>query len=279
MRLPKILETLTRTPLLMAPGAAESILTLFHQHALMSRTDFQAAREGKDFCGGSVELEQMAVEGSIAYIPVKGPLGVGLDAFEKGAGATDYADIMLDIRTANEIQKDGSMLNNIVLVGDTPGGMWGGLIECANAIEESEVPVWWYCPPGGTTASAGMYLAAACQGRFAAPSSQWGSVGVYVAFMDFSERAAQAGIKVKVFSSGIYKGMGLPGTSLSAEQEDYLQNSVLELAQEFYDYMRANLGEIPDDAMQGQMFRAPDAVALGFADDVVKNLDALKEYL
>lgn len=275
MRLPKILETLTRTPLLMAPGAAESILTLFHQHALMSRTDFQAAREGKDFCGGSVELDQMTIENGLAMIPVKGPLGVGLDSFEKGAGATDYADIMADLETANADPR----VQNILLVMDTPGGMWGGLVECSIAIDDSEKPVYCFVPPGGTVASAGMYLAAACSGRFLSPSAQAGSIGVYCAYTDLSEMAAQKGIKVKVFSSGIYKGMGVPGTSLSAEQEDYLQNSVLELAQEFYDYMRANLGEIPDDAMQGQMFRAPEAVSLGFADDIVKNIDELKGYL
>src|ERR1017187_9626170 len=99
MRLPKLLETLTRTPLLMTPGSVDSILTLFNQHALLSRADFQAARDGKDFCGNAVELEQMTVEDALAIIPVKGPLGIGLDAFEKGAGATDYADIMADVRS------------------------------------------------------------------------------------------------------------------------------------------------------------------------------------
>ena len=91
--------------------------------------------------------------------------------------------------------------------------------------------------------------------------------------------AEKKGIKIKVFSSGIYKGMGIPGTELTADQEDYLQNEVMELADEFYQHMRANLGEIPDDAMQGQMFRAPQAVALGFADDIVKSLDEVKKFL
>lgn len=275
MRLPKLLEILTRTPLLITPATADSILTLFHQHAILNPADFQAAREGKDMCGEAVELEQMSVEGSLAMIPVKGPVGVGLDAFEKGAGATDYADIMADIATANEDDR----VENILLVMDTPGGMWGGLLECANAILESEKPVYAFVPPGGMVASAGMYLAAVCAGRFLSPSAQAGSIGVYCAYMDLSAMAEQRGIKVKVFSSGTYKGMGLAGTSLTPEQEQLIQTEVLELAQEFYDHMRNNLGDIPDDAMQGQMFRADEAVKLGFANEVVKSLDELKTFL
>lgn len=275
MKFPKLLETLTRTPLLMTPGSVESILTMFEQHATLSREDFAATRDGKDMCGGKVDIEQMTIEDGMALIPVKGPLGVGLDAFEKGAGCTDYADIIRDIAEAN----DNPKVENIIGVFDTPGGTWGGLIECANAIAESEKPFYVFVPPGGTVASAGMYLAACAAGRFLCPSAQAGSIGVYCAYTDMSERAAQMGVKVKVFTSGKYKGMGVPGTSLSAEQEQHLQDHVMELAQEFYDHMRANLGDIPDDAMQGQMFRAQTAVELGFADEVVSGLEQLKGFL
>lgn len=275
MRLPKLLETLTRTPLLMTPGSVDSILTLFNQHALMSRDDFKAAREGKDFCGEAVELEQMTVEDDLAIIPIKGPLGIGLDAFEKGAGATDYADIMADIAAANEDPR----VENIVAIFDTPGGMFGGVVECGNAIAASEKPVYAYVPPGGTVASAGMWLAAACSGRFLAPSARAGSIGVYLAYTDLSAMAAQRGIQIKVFSSGVYKGMGVPGTSLTHDQETYLQDEVMQLADEFYRHIRDNLGDIPNEAMQGQMFRAEDAISLGFADEIVASLDELKRFL
>lgn len=270
MRLPKLIETLTRTPLLMTPGSVDTILSI-----LQSDHQFRAARDGVDYCGEAVDLEQMTIEDGLAIIPVKGPLGIGLDKFEKGAGATDYADIMADIAAANE----NPQVQNILLMMDTPGGMMGGLPECSDAISESEKPIYAFIPPGATVASAGMWLAASCAGRFLSPSAQAGSIGVYCAYSDLSGLAAQRGIKVKVFSSGTYKGMGVPGTSLTPEQEDYLQNSVLELAEEFYEHIRSNLGDIPDDAMQGQMFRAQEAVKLGFADDIVKGLDALKEFL
>lgn len=275
MKFPKLLETLTRTPLFMSPGAVESILTLFQQHSALSAEGFKAAREGKDVCGDKVEVESMVVEDSLAIIPVRGPLGIGLGAFEKGAGCTDYADIIKEVSEANE----NPQVDNIVLYMDTPGGMWGGLIEASAAIAESEKPVWAFVPPGGTCASAGMYLAAACNGRFICPSAQVGSIGVYCAYTDMSEMAKQRGIKVKVFSSGKYKGMGVPGTELTDEQEQYLKDNVMELAEEFYNHIRSNLGDIPDEAMQGQMFRSSEAIKLGLADDVVKNFEDLKNYL
>ena len=275
MRLDKLLEILTRTPLLMRPERVDSLVTLFHQHAHLNKEEFKAAREGVDWCGDPVELEQMTIEDGLAMIPVKGPLGIGLDAFEKGAGATDYADIMDDVRKANENPK----VENILLVMDTPGGMWGGLLECAAAIEASAAPVYCFVPAGGMVASAGMFLAAVCAGRFLSPSASAGSIGVYCAIVDTSKIAEDRGLKIKVFSSGTYKGMGYPGTSLTEAQEELLQTEVMDMAQVFYDHMRANLGDIADESMQGQMFRAPEAVKLGFADDVVQDLDALKEFL
>lgn len=275
MKLPKLLETLTRTPLLITPASADALLTLFHQHATLSAADYQAARKGVDHCGDNVELEQMTLEDGLAMIPVKGPLGVGLDRFEKGAGATDYLDIMADLETAFE----ADTVENILLVMDTPGGMMGGLVECARAIEDSPKPVYAYVPPGGMVASAGMWLAASCAGRFLSPSAQAGSIGVYCAYLDLSAMAEKKGIKVKVFSSGAYKGMGVPGTSLTTEQEDYLQRQVMELADEFYAHIRARLGDVPDAALQGQMFRAAEAVRLGFADDIVPTLETVKSFL
>jgi ClpP class serine protease len=275
MRLPKLLETLTRTPLLMTPSAVDSLLTMFQQHATLGAADYKPAREGAGSCGENVDLPQMTIEDSLAMIPVCGPLGCGLDKFEKGAGATDYADIVADIAEANE----NPAVQNILLCMDTPGGMWGGLLECASAIADSEKPVYCFVPAGGTCASAGMYLAASCAGRFLSPSAQAGSIGVYCAYTDLSQMAALKGIKVSVFSSGTYKGMGVPGTSLTADQEQLLQDNVMELAGEFYNHMRENLGDIPDEAMQGQMFKSQQAVDLGFADEVVKSLDELKKFL
>lgn len=275
MKYAQILETLTRTPLLIAPASAEALLHLFEQHAQMSAADFKAAREGVDYCGDKVELEQMTIEDGIARVPINGPLGIRLGKFEKGAGAVDYLDIIKDIKAANE----NPDVNTILLEFDTPGGMMAGLPETTDALASVDKPIYSYVPAGAMCASAGMWLAAATDGIFASPSATVGSIGVYCAYTDLSGMAEKRGVKVKVFSSGKYKGMGVPGTSLTADQEQHLQDSVMQLAEEFYEHMREHRGAIPDEAMQGQTFRAVDAIKVGMVDDIMKTEDQLMEFL
>jgi signal peptide peptidase SppA len=276
MKYPQILETLTTTPLLVTPGAADALRQMFEQHATMSAADFKAAREGTGPCGEAVELDQMTIENGLACIPVNGPLGIRLGSFEKGAGAVDYLDIMADINTAAA----DPTVQNILLYFDSPGGMMSGLPETGQMIADCAKPIYAFVPAGGLCASAAYWLAACCDGIFACPSAQIGSIGVYCAYMDLSKMAADKGIKVKVFSSGIYKGMGIPGTSLSAEQEAYLQDSVMQLAAEFYDHVTScREGAVPDEAMQGQTFRAEEAVDNGLVDDVIQNEDTMKSFL
>lgn len=276
MKYHQILEALTTTPLLIAPATAESLRKMFEQHASMNAAEFEAARKGTGQCGEAVELEQMTVENGLACIPVNGALGIRLGSFEKGAGAVDYMDIMDDIKTAMA----DPAVQNIMLYFDSPGGMMSGLPETGRLIEECEKPIYAFVPAGGMCCSAAYWLASCCNGIFACPSAQIGSIGVYCAYTDMSKAAEARGLKVKVFSSGTYKGMGIAGTSLSEDQEKYLQDSVMELAEEFYEHViNARNGQVPDDAMQGQSFRAEEALSNGLIDDVVRDEESIKAFL
>ena len=84
-----------------------------------------------------------------------------------------------------------------------------------------------------------------------------------------------AGVKVKVFNSGIYKGMGTPGTSLTPQQEVFLQQRVISLAEMFYAHITECRGQIAAADMQGQTFKGEEALAKGFIDDLMPDLDAL----
>jgi ClpP class serine protease len=271
----QILEALTLTPLLITPSAADALRKMFEQHMTMSADEFKAAREGVDYCGNEVELEQMTIEDGIAKIPVNGPLGIRLGKFEKGAGAVDYLDIMADIKTAEA----DPHVENIVLYFDSPGGMASGLPECTAVIDACSKPIYAFVPSGALCCSAAYWLAAACSGIFVCPSAQLGSIGVYCAYMDLSKMADMRGIKVKVFASGIYKGMGLAGTSLSDDQEQFLQDSVMKLADEFYAHVQGNRPGVPDAAMQGQSFRADEADDNGMVDDILPDEESLLAFL
>src|SRR5437879_1531753 len=91
MKFPELLRILTREPLLIDPPAVESYLQMFQEHATLSREGFDAKREPEQFCGET--LPQAEIQDGIMYLPIGGPIGKGLGAFEKGVGCVDCSDI------------------------------------------------------------------------------------------------------------------------------------------------------------------------------------------
>lgn len=273
MKLAKILSTLNSEPLLCADGYRTTLLELFKQHSELSGPEFRSARTGMAKSGSLLDVEQMEVEDGLAIIPVGGPIGMGLGEFEKGAGAVDVDDIAAEIDDA----ESNDEVSAIILNFDTPGGMVTGTPELGQKILSVEKPI--YAFTRGQLASAGYWLAASCDGIIATPSADIGCIGVCMSFMDLSKLADMAGIKVKVFGSGDYKGMGTPGTSLTPKQEMFLQQRTMDLADMFYSHVRSQRGQIDDGDMQGQSFKGQQAMDRGFVDDLMPNLDALKSFL
>ena len=273
MKLAQILSTLKTEPLFCAAGYRETLLEILESHANLSAADYKHKRTGSAKSGDNLEVEQMEVVNGIARIPVGGPIGQGFGEFEKGAGCVDVDDICAELDEAEADDEVETILMNF----DTPGGMVQGTPECGNRILAVEKPI--YAWTRGQMASAGYWLASCCDGIFCTPTSQVGSIGVCMSFMDLSKMADMAGIKVKVFGSGTFKGMGQPGTSLTAQQEIFLQQRVMSMAQTFYDHVRAQRGAIADADMQGQSFTGVQAKEKGFVDDVMQNMKELESFL
>ena len=115
-------------------------------------------------------------------------------------------------------------MKRIIFDFDTPGGSVPGVPELAQTI--ADCPKQTLAWTRGQCNSAGMYLAAGCDGFFSTLTADVGCVGVYQAYLDRSLQYEQAGLEAKVFASGPYKGMGFPGTSLTAAQEALIQSEV-----------------------------------------------------
>jgi signal peptide peptidase SppA len=260
------------------PGYRETLLEILEQHAILSAAEYKHARTGKAKSGSDLEVEQMVVRNGIAYIPVGGPIGQNLGEFEKGAGCVDVDDICAELDQAEADDE----VKTALMVFDTPGGMVMGTPECGNRILRfaKNKPI--YAWSRGLMCSAGYWLASCTSGIFCTPSSQIGSIGVCSSFLDLSRMADMAGIKVKSFASGTYKGMGTPGTSLTAEQEIFLKNRVMTLAQSFYQHVRtqrAHAGKIAEEDMQGQVFTGTEALEKHLVDGVYDHLSELEKFL
>jgi signal peptide peptidase SppA len=260
-------------PLLITPESHASIFKLFTDHARLSPAEFQATREGVDFCGEAVELPQMEIIDGVAHIPIGGPLGRGLGKFEKGAGADDYGDI------ADEVgQADGDdSVAGILLDIDSPGGMFSGLPELSDQIARVEKPIYAYS--AGLMCSAAYWIGASCDMIFCTKTATIGNVGVYCAYLDQSKAYEDAGYKVDLFTSGKYKGAGYPGTSLTKDHRQMLTDEIKEMAEMFYEHVLANRSDVVPADMQGQAFLGVRAEAAGFADKVVAGKDEVVSLL
>jgi signal peptide peptidase SppA len=275
MKYHEIIAALTEEPLLITPAAHSGIWKLFEQHRSLSAEEFKVAREGVDMCGEAVELESMEIIDGIAHIPISGPIGAKLGKFEKGAGMVDVADVLKELSEADAMPK--REVRGIILDIDSPGGMVTGTPELAERIKAVSKPVFAFT--SGGMCSAAYWVGAAADRVFATRSATVGSIGVYCPFMDSSEALKARGLKVEVFASGKYKGLGIPGTSLTDDHREFMQARVLEIAEMFYDHVKECRPDAQDEAMQGQVFMAPTALRNGLIDEMVADKDEVAAML
>lgn len=273
MRLADILHTLQHEPLLCSNDYRSTLLELLQEHRDLPRAEFVNRRTGKAKSGDELEVDEAEIKDGIGIIPIGGPMGVGLGEFEKGAGAVDLGDVMDEIKQMEEDEE----CKAIVLNFDSPGGMFQGTFELCNRIMACDKPI--YAFASGKMCSAAYAAAAATDGIFALPSSIIGNIGVYTVFTDLSGLAERAGVKVKVIASGPIKGMGQPGTSLSAEQEMFMKQNVSRMAEVFFNHIRAQRDTISEDDMGGQFYFGQEAVDRGFVDGVLSSMDELCDFL
>lgn len=204
------------------------------------------------------------VDKGIATIPVHGAIGRGMSEIERLLfGFTDIDTIASNLARA-EADDDVDL---IAFDFNTPGGGVSQVPETADAIANASKPT--VAVVDELCASAGMWLAASCDHIAATKSAELGSIGVYASIFDVSAYYEQLGVAVEVFKSGKYKAAGLPGTSLSDEQRDMVQESVDETFEQFKGWIGAMRGDVPDDAMQGQCFSALKAMEYGLCDEIM----------
>lgn len=248
-------------PQLITAEAHASILQL-----ITARIEGMPQREdGRDVCGEKVERPSMHVKDGIAFIPVPGVIGTKLTAFEKGSGAVDVSEIEADLAWA----QNAAEVRGIVLDIDSPGGMYQGtpeLSDFAKTITKRMVSF-----TDGQECSGALWLASATHESFATPTASVGSIGAYAAFPDVTERMKMLGVKMEMFSSGKYKGMGHPGVPLTNDQRSLIADRINAINVEFREHVLARRPNVRLSAMEGQTFTGREAHAIGLIDHVYRN--------
>jgi len=157
----------------------------------------------------------------------------GFEGWFSGCYWPGYRDYVAAVRAANEDER----VDAILLRFDTPGGYVAGCAEAAQALRAMNQS------NGGKPlighadelcASAGMKLAAQCDGLYASDGAMVGSVGVRIGFFDFEGALERWGERSHLYKSGRLKDMGSPLRAPTDEESAIYQAEVDHLADRFY---------------------------------------------
>lgn len=231
-------------------------------------------------CGGDAgtyyqivrEEEAALPSGQILHVFGSGVIGKHLSAMdEMCSGGLSVDRIQESLRAG----RDDDKVAGIMMQLDTPGGVVQGCSETAELVRQICGSKTVALFNDSLNASAGIWCTCGAEMSYITPSADAGSIGVYAAFVDYTEWCKKAGIAVDLITDGgTYKGAGYPGTSLSAEQRAKIQADVKACSDMFKADVRAGRKSIADASMQGQCFTGKAAVEAGLADAVVLDLEA-----
>lgn len=208
------------------------------------------------------------LENGTGVIPLAGVIGKGLSPLEKMMGSCDMEDVCdaIDQMTANP------SVQRVAFHIASPGGTVTGVEELANKVRGLKVPTMAYSD--SEMCSAAYWIASAADRVVAAPSATVGSIGCYMAIPDFSKAAEMEGIKMVVIKSGKYKGAGVEGTALSADQLENLQASVDGICADFKAAVLIKRKMVQASTMEGQTFSGKQAAQVGLVTGLADNLSS-----
>lgn len=206
-----------------------------------------------------------APKGSSAIIPVHGTL------LKYGTmcsyGTTEYADMVREAVDSNNI-------SSVILDIDSGGGSVDAIAPMLDAISYARTSgksVVAYCD---LCASAAYYIACYCDEIIASNevSSEFGSIGVMMSFMDYAKYYENAGVKLHTVYSNLSDYKNLPFEMAKKGEYDKIRDEELDpLAKEFQEAVkshRTNLKADTEGILRGRMFYARRAVEVGLADSV-----------
>lgn len=204
-----------------------------------------------------------------AIVPVKGVIGKNVSTFESLCGCCDIEDIeeMLE-----DCERDAS-ITCVILDIDSPGGTSVGVPELANRIKNYSKHTIAFTE--SECCSAAYWIGSQANEFYATPSSAIGSIGVYIAFPDLSEAYKMEGVRMDIIKSGLYKGAGIPGTSLDANQRKMLEDEVKDIHADFKAAVKSVREFVEDASMEGQCFSGKRGAEAGLVTTLVNGFDEL----
>ena len=203
---------------------------------------------------------------TIAIIPVHGTM------MKYGTycayGTTEIADMIYEAASNPNI-------SGIILDMDSGGGCVDAIAPLTAAIEyarKNNKSTIAYCD---MCASANYYVAIFCDEIIASNSisSEFGSIGVMMSFLDYAKHYEQEGIKIHTIYSDLSNYKNAPFEAAKLGKYDLIKREELNpLAQRFQDDVTSRRGDKLDKSVEGiisgRMFYAADALSFGLIDAI-----------
>lgn len=188
-------------------------------------------------------------------------------------------DYMETVQSMAMVEKDQS-IKALVVVVDSPGGAVGASQEIYRSIERlrEKKPV--VVSMGNVAASGGYYISAPANVIYANPGTITGSIGVIIQQIDLSDIMNKIGIKVNTVKSGENKDILYPNKSLTPQQREILQETVMDVYDQFLDaivkYRKIDKEKLKKYA-DGRVFSGRQAKEIGLVDKLGNLQDAVRE--
>jgi signal peptide peptidase SppA len=274
-KLSRVLTALLCEPWLISPQTHAVLVEIVQAHAFGGVEESAQHAKALSFAQFDEEKEtSVEVVGNTAIIKADGVFARKSANIINSSGITS-TDIF---QQAVEAAGADPRIKSILLMIDSPGGYSMGIPEAASAVArvKEDKPVFAYVD--GQANSAAYWIASQCDAVYCMPSGNCGCIGAYIAMLDRSIQFRMNGMETKLFASGKYKGMGMPGLPLTKDQEALLQKEVTDISNEFKAAVLSGRGiPIADEHMQGQSFSAKDAVSIGLIDKIADVAEALRD--
>lgn len=210
---------------------------------------------------------------SVAVIPINGMISKGAGSFAESCMGMVNPDRISHALAQAVAAKD---INTIVLDIGSPGGRTTYVPELAAQVSAATKTrgKTVYAFTDTMIASALEWIASQCDECIVTGSSQVGSIGTYLAFLNPKVAMQMQGYSLELFSQGKHKGLGLPGRDLTQEDRSYLQQTVDDINAQFVATVKAGRPKASEEALtSAKVYDGLGAMKNGLADGIVSGWD------
>jgi capsid assembly protease len=234
-------------------------LTELRQEDVQGADDPAGPYRVNEFTGQKIYYQpQVEKANGVALLNVEGVIGKHLSLFEMSCyGGADLA--IFEQQMANV--RDDEDIHTLVLNFNTPGGRAQGVERAAQSIRA--VSAAGKRTVGFTDtccASAGYFMAAACDEFYAENDAIVGSISTICAGIDDSRMWEMEGLKLELFATGSLKAVGHPGKPWTEEERQFMRDRAAVVDNVFKGFCRERRG-LSDEAMNGAHWYARNAPA------------------